>query len=246
MLVAVDSICPLLTLGSDRHAVCNGFDADHRCGVANGPDPLDRAQQLRFCLGPMHVECPHYARRALSDRAATVDGVPAPSPDVLLAPTRLVIDAEHVRLGLRPGAGLPRGARPVLAAVVVVAATSAGAASGSFQRLAALVGDAGDPVQHDSALMAPTATPAPAASPRAAATAVPQTTPLPTPSPLVVPTPTAAPTSEVMPAQTYVVQAGDTLKAIADRYGTTVAALQQANGIADQNVINVGQVLSIP
>jgi LysM repeat protein len=54
------------------------------------------------------------------------------------------------------------------------------------------------------------------------------------------------PTSAVLPAQTYVVQPGDTLKAIADRYGTTVLALQQANGIAEQNVIGVGQLLTIP
>jgi len=43
-----------------------------------------------------------------------------------------------------------------------------------------------------------------------------------------------------------VVQEGDTLAAIAQRFGTTVAALQQANGIDDPNEIIVGQVLTIP
>jgi LysM repeat protein len=42
------------------------------------------------------------------------------------------------------------------------------------------------------------------------------------------------------------VQPGDTLGAIADRYGISVLALQQANGLADSNVILVGQVLVIP
>lgn len=45
--------------------------------------------------------------------------------------------------------------------------------------------------------------------------------------------------------QTYTVQAGDTLGVIANRYGTTVNALCRANGIADPNTIEVGQVLTI-
>lgn len=46
--------------------------------------------------------------------------------------------------------------------------------------------------------------------------------------------------------QSYVVQPGDTLSAIAARYGTTVEALAQANGLPDPNRISVGQVLVIP
>lgn len=46
--------------------------------------------------------------------------------------------------------------------------------------------------------------------------------------------------------QTYTVQAGDTLSSIAARYGVTVNAICQANGIEDPNLISVGQVLSIP
>ncbi|MHB8506721.1 MAG: LysM peptidoglycan-binding domain-containing protein, partial [Acidimicrobiales bacterium] len=44
----------------------------------------------------------------------------------------------------------------------------------------------------------------------------------------------------------YTVQAGDTLGAIAARYGTTVGALAAANGIGDVNLIFAGQVLAIP
>jgi LysM repeat protein len=43
-----------------------------------------------------------------------------------------------------------------------------------------------------------------------------------------------------------VVQEGDTLAAIAQRFGTTVEAMQAANGIEDPNEIIIGQVLVIP
>ncbi len=56
----------------------------------------------------------------------------------------------------------------------------------------------------------------------------------------VAETPTAAPTP-----RTYVVQEGDTLNLIAQRFGTTVAAIQAANGLSGTD-INIGQVLIIP
>lgn len=59
-------------------------------------------------------------------------------------------------------------------------------------------------------------------------------------------TPAPAPQPTPPQTQTYTVQAGDTLTAIAGRYGTTVAALVGANNIADPNLIYTGQVLTIP
>jgi len=46
--------------------------------------------------------------------------------------------------------------------------------------------------------------------------------------------------------QVHVVQRGETLAAIARRYGTTTGALTRTNGIANANRIYVGQRLSIP
>lgn len=46
-------------------------------------------------------------------------------------------------------------------------------------------------------------------------------------------------------SRTYTVRAGDTLSAIASKYGTTWQHLQQINGIADANRIYPGQVLRI-
>jgi len=45
--------------------------------------------------------------------------------------------------------------------------------------------------------------------------------------------------------QTYIVQSGDTLYEIANRFGTTVSALKEANNLTS-DMIRVGQVLNIP
>jgi lysozyme len=63
------------------------------------------------------------------------------------------------------------------------------------------------------------------------------------------PTPQGGPASPTPPAtaaQTYTVRSGDTLTAIAAKFGTTVAALSAANNITNPNLISVGQVLRIP
>jgi len=67
-------------------------------------------------------------------------------------------------------------------------------------------------------------------------------------SPILTPTPDVPrflPTPRSGP-ETYVVQAGDTLGAISLRYGVSVEALMQANGLNDPNTLDVGQTLQIP
>jgi LysM repeat protein len=72
-------------------------------------------------------------------------------------------------------------------------------------------------------------------------------------SPTATPSPppsTMTPTVVMVPSTptpvVYVIQPGDSLSAIADRYGISVEELSQANDIADPNVIQVGQKLVIP
>ena len=59
------------------------------------------------------------------------------------------------------------------------------------------------------------------------------------------PSSSGASRSPVRAADSYTVQPGDTLSGIADRHGTTVAALVDANGLADADQIEVGQRLSL-
>jgi LysM repeat protein len=47
-------------------------------------------------------------------------------------------------------------------------------------------------------------------------------------------------------AQEYVVQAGDTLAAIADQFGVTVEAIVAANELANPDLIQPGDTLTIP
>jgi LysM repeat protein len=76
----------------------------------------------------------------------------------------------------------------------------------------------------------------------------------PTPTPkdvLSIVTPTPGTPVPITPTagsggQTYVVREGDSLSAIASRFGVSEQAIQQANGITDPNSIYAGQELTIP
>jgi len=94
----------------------------------------------------------------------------------------------------------------------------------------------------------PTNAPTATHTPRRAGTPTDTPPPTPTPGPTGTPTTTFTrlpPTPTPEPA-VYVVRAGDSLAAIAQAYGVTVAAITEANGIQDANTIHVGQELVIP
>lgn len=63
------------------------------------------------------------------------------------------------------------------------------------------------------------------------------------PPPAATPAPGDPPSGE---ATTYIVQRGDILSRIAQRYGVSVSAIVAANGIANPSLIFAGQVLIIP
>ena len=67
----------------------------------------------------------------------------------------------------------------------------------------------------------------------------------PTPELLPTETPTARPTRKPT-AQVYIVQPGDTLSRIAERFGVTIDALTKTNMIANPDALQVDQELTIP
>ncbi|MBI3761342.1 MAG: LysM peptidoglycan-binding domain-containing protein [Chloroflexi bacterium] len=104
------------------------------------------------------------------------------------------------------------------------------------------------------AVLVPTDTPAPSATPQPAPTATPgvlladTATPAPTPTWTQPPPPTASPTLAGTPTPVvYLVQAGDTLGAIALAYGISIDDIQKANpDLQNPDRLFVGQTITIP
>jgi len=92
----------------------------------------------------------------------------------------------------------------------------------------------------------PTLTPTPLASPAAAeATATPTPEPF-TPEPTATPAPQEPQPTPASGTSTYTVQPGDTLYALAARFGTTVNELAALNNLSPDAMLMAGQVLTIP
>jgi LysM repeat protein len=243
MLPPVDRVCPLLALAGDRHAAVDGVDGAHRCHAEPEPLALDRTTQAQRCLVEAHERCERYLaykRRtgtANPGRSAVGDG---------FASTRLLLAPQPVWRGLAGRARSPRPP-PVVAGGAAVAALGL---AGIGIAAAFMSGPDGEPPvgsvspSPSTASVRPTVEPTPVVTPTPTPPPTPTPTPAATPTPAPTPPPTPAPTP--VPQQTYVVAPGDTLASIAQQFGTTVAAIQAANGIANPNEILIGQVLVIP
>jgi LysM repeat protein len=245
MLGDVDRVCPLLALAADRRTVMDGVDASHRCHALPEPLSLERQLQAQVCLTPTYDRCERYlqhvARRGASPgRSAIADG---------FVSTRMLLAPEPAWRGIAGRARRTRSARAMAIGGGVIAVGVAGAAlagpivSGGISLL-----DASTAPPATASPIPTVASPRPSASPTPTAMPSPSVTPSPQPD-VSPPASTPAPTAEPPPppvVRTYVVQAGDTLAEIAQEFGTTVAALQQTNGIEDPNEIIIGQVLVIP
>jgi hypothetical protein len=229
----VDRICPYLALADDARTVADGFDPEHRCHALSPPAPLERSRQVQLCLTEAHARCERFGAARTAWLAAS-SGLPRVAPDVAFGRTRLVLEPEAAWRGLASSPA-SRNNRPALLVAAVALAVIGLLVLGSLFGILK-----GGPAESASPTASPT--PSPSASllasapPASTSASAPASAPLPSATPVVTPAPSQ---------RTYVVQQGDTLNEIAQRFGTTAEAIKAANGLTS-DTINVGQVLIIP
>ena len=227
----MDRICPFLVLAADRRTAVDGYDPEHLCDALTPAEALDRGRQTQLCLTEAHASCERFLA-ARSVHLAAVGGLPRPAPDVAFQRTRQVLDPEPAWRNLTPGGR----SRPSRRALLVGGVGAAAALTVAVSSIAGVLGGGASP--------SPSPSTQPTPSPGAGASTAPTASPAPPASlsPSLTPT---APASVAATPISYVVQSGDTLGAIATRFGTTVNAIMVANGLTT-DVITPGQVLAIP
>jgi nucleoid-associated protein YgaU len=188
---------------------------------------------VQLCLTEAHARCERFAAARTAWLAAS-SGLPRVAPDVAFGRTRLVLEPEAAWRGLASSPASRINGPALLVAAVALAVVGLLVLTSVFGILNGVPAGSASP----TASPIPSLSPSPLASSPVASTgpSVPASPPVPSTTPVVTPAPSQ---------RTYVVQQGDTLNEIAQRFGTTAEAIQAANGLAS-DTINVGQVLIIP
>lgn len=228
--------CPFLVAagGAWRMSVP---DREHRCAAFTPATSLAPSKQARLCLTPAHAGCATFlastsARQARVGGGATLDragrwGIARTTPLV-----------EEVG-GLRATLGAlvaDRRTWPAIPAILLATLALALGLSGQWGE---------GPV---TAIASPTHSTRPAGGPTPTASSAAPTSAAPSITPTSGPSsgPTSAPSPTPIAAYTtYRVKSGDTLSVIAQRFHTTVKAIQNLNNLTGTN-LHIGQVLKIP
>ncbi len=263
------NVCPHLGLADDADSHATYATEAHRCFRLANPTRIAVGHQDSFCLMANHAQCPVFQGEGVEATTAPATGTPPPleapepqaptwqsgtdeppaadagappppeaPPAAAAAPPRKPSGSVG---GGRSGGGLSMPAATIglfaLAIVVVIVAffinQQLGGDGGTIspaevlETQTAQTAEAGGPTATEPGDIATATSPANIAT----ATTSPEE-----------PTATETPSG----SQNYEVQSGDTLGAIATRFGTTVEALVAANNLADSNAIFVGQQLIIP
>jgi LysM repeat protein len=246
-LDGLPSICPYLATldGSWRSATAV---REHRCMAVSPPVQLAAEKQRRLCLVDRHVDCATYGA-AVASHAATTRSTGHTRPVARMAPVIL----DHGRFDLRIPALRADRALGQAALVAVLALAFGAIVLGRPSSDAGLVAPPGSNASAPAAASGGAPTEVAAASPSdAAGTAAPEETSGPATD--VPPTEAPAPATPASggsaepatSAATYRVKSGDTLSAIAARFGTTTRVLVQLNGIEDPSKLKIGQILKLP
>jgi LysM repeat protein len=216
-------------------------DREHRCAAFSPATSLAVAKQARLCLTPNHLGCATYLASTAA-REARLGSSPKVDRAGRWGLGRTIPIVEEVG-GLRATVGAllaDRRTWPTIPAALLATLLVALGLSGSWGQGTA------------TARATPTPTPPPLRSPLPTERASqptssvvppstePSTVPTQTPGPSVTPSATAA-----VAYTTYRVVSGDTLYVIAQRFHTTVKAIQRLNGLTT-TTLHIGQVLKIP
>lgn len=246
---ALTALCPYLAT-VDGNWRSSRPDRDHRCTAVAPPVQLAPEKQRRLCLVADHMQCATYGAAAVAHPEPR-DRVGRPSRPVART-TPVVLD--HGRLDLRIPA---LRADHVSGQAVLVAILGIALGIVLFARPTGITGPAGAFGTDSSVSPRPSAV-----APTDATGTSPTDTPIDpsasdqTPGPGGGTDPTGAPSGSpptVPPSQgpatsgaTYRVRSGDTLIAIAARFGTTTRVLADLNGIRDPSKLQIGQILRLP
>jgi LysM repeat protein len=212
--------------------------------------PLAAEKQRRLCLVDHHVDCATYGAAVVGHAATGHAGHSRP----LARMTPVILD--HGRFDLRlPAlrADRPTGqaalvavlaiafvaillARPAGDSGAVVEPGSNGAASAGASIAAAT----------DAAVASPSTVPASEAPEETDRPVTSEQPAIQSDAPASAAPSLAASSEPAASGETYRVKSGDTLSAIAARFGTTTGVLVRLNGITDPSKLKVGQVLKLP
>ncbi|HYK95338.1 MAG TPA: LysM peptidoglycan-binding domain-containing protein [Candidatus Dormibacteraeota bacterium] len=217
----------------------------HRCGAVTPPAPLSPEKQARLCLTAAHLTCATL-QASLAARGARLGPLAGGGDRTTrwgLARTTTIIEESG---GIRTrvlGLLLDRSRWPAIPAVILVVTLLVLAASGLRPTSPAAVEGSPTPA---TATAAPASAAASSPSATEPASAGPTSTP-PTTGATTQPTARSSGTPSPSVAYTnYTVKSGDTLSAIAARYGTTSRAIADLNGITVTTTLHIGQILKIP
>lgn len=228
--------CPFLLAGDGGWRL-DKPSREHRCAAVSPPAALSLEKQSRLCLTPGHVTCATY----LASMTARGERLGAPLGDRTtrwgLSRTTTVIEDPGGLRSRVAGLLLDRGRWPAIPAVILVATLLVLALSGLRGGTASPSPSPSRPPATQAATARPTVMPTPSPTPEVTPTTAPTAAPTPTAKPTKAPTPTF---------QTYRVKSGDTLSAIAAKFGTTSRAIADLNGISVTSILRVGQILKIP
>lgn len=237
-------LCPYL-VSLDGNWRSSSAVRDHRCVAVTPPVPLVLAKQRRLCLVADHVGCATYgaamaARPQLTRRTGSDLRTIARTAPVILDQSRFDLRLPALRPDRISGQALLVG---LLGLAFVAIAIARPAGDGGALDTAGGTGASGPQVVSPLTTARPESASEPPASERPVTSASPFAT-----APTASRQPTSAPASAQPTGSgaTYRVRSGDTLSAIAARYGTTTKVLADLNKIADPAKLKIGQVLRLP